>query len=133
MKMIFLTLPVSDLQRARAFYEALGFRINEHSSDDQTAAVVVDESIVLRLLTRDRFAERVSGTAGDPADSTTAIACLTVDSRAEVDELVERAGTAGGRPGVPAREEGAAYVGSFSDPDGNAFEAMWMDQLHVVN
>ena len=34
-RMIFLNLPVRDLPRARAFYEALGFRVNEYSSDEQ--------------------------------------------------------------------------------------------------
>ena len=56
-RMIFLSLPVSDLGAARAFYEGLGFRINEYSSDDRTASLVVDEDIVLTLQVRDRFAE----------------------------------------------------------------------------
>ena len=59
MKMIFLSLPVEDLSRARSFYEGLGFRINEHSSDESTASVVVDENIVVTLQTRDRFADVV--------------------------------------------------------------------------
>ena len=50
--MIFLSLPVQDLAAARSFYEGLGFRINEHSSDERTASVVVDDTIVVTLLTR---------------------------------------------------------------------------------
>ena len=42
---------MADLSTARTVYEALGFRINEHSSDDRTASVVVDENIVVTLQT----------------------------------------------------------------------------------
>jgi predicted lactoylglutathione lyase len=131
-RMIFLSLPVDDLGRARTFYEGLGFRINEYSSDDRTASVVVDENIVVTLQTRERFAELAGGDAGDPAHPTV-VPCLTVGDRAEVDDLVARAVTAGGHEWLPAREEEARYTGSFTDPDGNGWQVLWLDQLHVVN
>jgi predicted lactoylglutathione lyase len=131
-RMIFLSLPVSDLVTARAFYEGLGFRINEYSSDDRTASVVVDENIVVTLQTRDRFAELAGGEAGDPSRPT-AVPCLTVDDRAEVDDLVAKALAAGGREWGLAREEESRYTGSFTDPDGNVWQVLWLDQLHVVN
>jgi flavin-dependent dehydrogenase len=53
-----------------------------------------------------------------------------VDSRAAVDDLVAKAVAAGGRPGPPARAEEARYTDTFSDPDGNAWEVVWMDRLH---
>ena len=131
-RMIFLSLPVQDLPRARAFYEGLGFRINEHSSDDRTASVVVDENIVVTLQTRDRFAELVGADAGDPARPT-AVPCLTVEGRGEVDDLLAKATAAGGRPRSPGEEQDARYTGSFTDPDGNVWQVLWLDQLHVVN
>jgi uncharacterized protein len=130
--MLFLSLPVDDLSAARAFYEALGFRIQEHSSDDRTASVVVGDEIVVTLQTRDRFAELAGREAGDPARPT-ALPCLTVENRGDVDDLVAKAVAAGGRPGQPAREDGARYTGGFADPDGNLWQVMWLDQLHVVN
>ena len=131
-RMIFLSLPVGDLVTARAFYEALGFRINEYSSDERTASVVVDENIVVTLQTRDRFAELAGGEAGDPSRPTS-VPCLTVGERAEVDDLVAKAVAAGGREWLPAREEEFRYTGSFADPDGNGWQVLWLDQLHVVN
>jgi predicted lactoylglutathione lyase len=130
--MIFLSLPVADLPRARAFYEALGFRINEYSSDERTAYVVVDDNIVVTLQTRDRFAEVVGAEAGAPSRPT-AIPCLTVEDRAEVDDLVAKAVGAGGGPWSDAEERDARYTGSFTDPDGNIWQVLWLDQLHVVN
>jgi predicted lactoylglutathione lyase len=133
MPMIFVTLPVRDLPVARAFYEALDFRVNEYSSDETTAAVVVDDTIVVRLVTREAFAELVAGEVGDPARVTSVVNCLTVSDRALVDQLVATALASGGKPGLPARDEETSYTGSFTDPDGHVWQLMWMDQLHVVN
>ena len=130
--MLFLKLPVRDLPTARAFYEALGFRINEHSSDEHTAAVVVDDDFVVTLLTRDRFAELLTGEAGEPTRPT-AIPCLSVQLRAEVDDLVGKALSSGGRPWLPTREDESTYTGSFADPDGNVWQVTWLEQLHVIN
>lgn len=133
MPMIFVTLPVRDLPGSRSFYEALGFRVNEHSSDETTAALVVDDTIVVKLVTREAFAELVAGEVGDPAAATSVVNCLTVTDRTVVDELVARALASGGTPWLPARDEETTYTGSFSDPDGHVWQLMWMDQLHVVN
>jgi predicted lactoylglutathione lyase len=131
--MIFVTLPVRDLSASRAFYEALGYRINEHSSDGTTAAVVVDDTIVVKLLTREAFAELAAGEVGDPALATTVVHCLTAADRADVDAVVATAVASGGRPWLPARDDETSYTGSFADPDGHVWQVMWMDQLHVVN
>jgi predicted lactoylglutathione lyase len=131
--MIFVSLPVTDLGAARSFYEGLGFRINEHSSDETTAAVVVDDTIVVKLLTREAFADVAPGEVGDPSRTTTVVHTLTVPDRQDVDDLVAMALAAGGRPTGAARDEGATYTGSFADPDGHVWQILWMDQLHVVN
>jgi len=131
--MIFVTLPVRDLGAARAFYEGLGYRINEHSSDETTAAVVVDDTIVVKLLTREAFGELAPGEVGDPSRTTTVVHSLTVPDRKDVDDVVAKALAAGGRPALPVRDEGTTCTGSFTDPDGHVWQVLWMDQLHVVN
>jgi predicted lactoylglutathione lyase len=131
--MLFVVLPVQDLAASRAFYEALGFSVNQHSSDEHTAAVVLADDIVVKLLVRDSFAELVAGEPAGPGVAPTAVHCLTVPERADVDALVERAVAAGGRPGVAVPDDGTTVTGSFTDPDGHAWQALWMDQLHVVN
>ena len=133
MRMIFVNLPVRDLSTARAFYGALGFGFHEHFSDDGSSAVNLDDNIVLMLHTRERFADRVPGEVGDPSQGTTVVIRLTVGDRREVDELVEKALSAGGSRWLPAREMGASYTGSFADPDGNAWEITWLDQVSAVN
>jgi predicted lactoylglutathione lyase len=131
--MVFVNLPVRDLEAARAFYGALGFPFNDAFSDEGTAAVVVSDEIALMLHTRDRFAGLVAGEVGDPSRATTVVHALTVETRAEVDDLVGRALAAGGQRRLPARDGEARYTGSFTDPDGHAWDVVWLDQLHVVN
>ena len=127
MRTIFVNLPVADLDRAKAFYAGLGFSFNEQFSDERTASVVISDSIVVMLLTRDRFADFVSGTVGDPAEVTTVINALSVDSRAEADEMLARALAHGGKPWQPAQDHGFMYGTSFTDPDGNVWETSWLD------
>ena len=132
-RMLFIDLLVQDLAAARGFYGALGFSFNEHSSDGSTAAVVLDDDIVLMLRTPDSFAEFVSGEVGDRSSGTTVVHTLTVAGRAEVDELVASALAAGGGPWLPVQEDAASYTGSFTDPDGHAWEMTCMEPVHVID
>lgn len=127
MRMIFVNLPVADLARARTFYAGLGFPFNEEFSDENAASVVISEQITVMLLTRERFADFVPGTVGDPARETSVINALSVGSREEADDMLARALASGGKPWQPAQDHGFMYGTSFTDPDGNAWETMWMD------
>ena len=131
MRMIFVNLPVTDLAGADAFYGALGFRRNDQFSDDRAVSYVVEENIVVMLLTRERFADFVPGQVGNPAETTSVINCLSATSREEVDRLVSTAIASGGKPWMPAQDHGSMYGASFADPDGNVWEVMWMDPAAI--
>ena len=131
MRMIFINLPVADLARAKAFYGGLGFAFNEQFSDERTTSVVISEQIVAMLLTRDRFADFVTGPIGDPAAATTQLTCISAGSREEADDMLARALASGGKPWQPAQDHGFMYGTSFTDPDGHVWETMWMDPSAV--
>jgi len=126
-RMIFINLPVTDLERATAFYAALGFTGNPAFTDETAAAMVVEENVVVMLLTREKFAGFVAGQVGDPAQATSVLHALSAGSRAEVDDVLARALAAGGREWLPVQDHGVMYGASFTDPDGNVWETMWMD------
>ena len=127
-RMIFVNLPVADLDAAKAFYTGLGFGLNPQFSDEQTACVVISDEIVVMALQRDRFADFVAGSVGDPAAGTTVINCLSASSREEVDDLVARALASGGKPWLDKMEMGPMYGHSFTDPDGHVWEVLYMEQ-----
>jgi predicted lactoylglutathione lyase len=129
---VFLNLPVTDLERAKAFYAALGFANNAQFTDDTAAAMVIEENIVAMLLTREKFASFVpGGRVGDPTEAPTVLLALSAGSRAECDDLLEKALAAGGKPWQPAQDHGFMYGTSFADPDGNGWEVTWMDPAVV--
>ena len=127
MRMIFVNLPVTDLDRAKAFYAGLGFVNNRQFTDETAAAMVIEENIMVMLLTRGKFAEFVAGEVGDPAKATSVLNAISAGSREEVDELLAKALASGGQPWLPAQDHGFMYGTSFTDPDGNVWEAAWMD------
>ncbi|MDO9525102.1 MAG: VOC family protein [Gemmobacter sp.] len=126
-QMIFVNLPVADLARSRAFYAALGFGFDERFCDDTAACIVIGHSIYFMVLTRDRFAGFAPRPVGNPAAECTVLVALSRESRLAVDEITDAAIAAGGRDNDKLQDYGFMYSRSFSDPDGNVIEVMWMD------
>jgi predicted lactoylglutathione lyase len=127
-KLIFVNLPVADLPKSIAFYEALGAVKNEQFTDDTAACMVFSETIHVMLLTHDKFRQFTPKAIADAKKTTEVLICLSSDSRQDVDTTVDKAAAAGGKidPG-PKQDYGFMYGRSFEDPDGHIWEVMWMD------
>jgi uncharacterized protein len=127
-QMIFLNLPVADLERSRAFYAGLGFGFDDRFCDDTAISVVVSEAIVLMLLTHEKFASFAPRPVASETEKTAHLICLSRESREAVDALMEAAIAHGGPDTGKTIEMGDFMYGrSFSDPDGHVYELMWMD------
>ncbi|SCY50275.1 VOC family protein [Microvirga guangxiensis] len=127
-KLVFINLPVADLDRTNAFYEAIGAVKNPQFSDHTATCMVFSDTIHAMLLTQDKFRQFTPKTIADARQTTEVLICLSADNRDEVDATVESAARAGGRadPG-PKQDYGFMYGRSFEDPDGHIWEIMWMD------
>lgn len=126
-RMIFVNLPVADVQASRTFYTGLGFTVNEMFSDEQVACIVVSDTIFVMLLEHARFADFLTGTtAADATTTTEVLNALSAESRQEVDDLVARAVANGGKARTPITD-GGMYGHSFTDPDGHVWEVFHMD------
>jgi uncharacterized protein len=126
-KMIFVNLPVSDLTRSRAFYEALGFTNNPAFSDETAACMVWSEAIHVMLLTHGKWQSFTTRPICPPGSSEVSLA-FTCDSRAEVDTLVTAGAATGGTADVnPPEDHGFMYQRTIADPDGHIWEPFWMD------
>jgi predicted lactoylglutathione lyase len=127
--MIFVNLPVADVEKSTAFYEALGFVKNEQFSQAGTAASMAwSDEIVVMILSHEFFATFTPRPIADAKATTQVLIALSRDSRAEVDEIADAAASAGGTADIrPAQDMGFMYSRAFADPDGHIFEPVFMD------
>jgi uncharacterized protein len=127
MRMIFVNLPVKNLEASKGFFTELGFVFNADYSDLNAACMVVEENIFVMLLTEDRFKDFINDEVADASRATETINCLSVDSKEELDATIAKAIAAGGKPWKPAMNEGPMHGGSFQDLDGHVWELLYME------
>ena len=127
-KMIFVNLPVHDLPKAKAFYEAIGATNNPRFSDDTAACMVFSEAIHVMLLTHAKWATFTKKPISDAHKASEVMLALSCDSREAVNAMADAAGKAGGKADVnPPQDYGFMFNRNIEDPDGHVWEAMWMD------
>lgn len=130
-KMIFVSLPVTDLQASIAFYKALGFQQNPQFSDDTSACMVWSEAIYAMLLTHAKW-RTFTDRPLPPPGSTGVMLSLALDSRDAVDSMNRAAVAHGGLADVnPVQDLGFMYSRDLSDPDGHLWGAFWMDPAAI--
>ncbi|WP_066726168.1 VOC family protein [Sphingomonas pituitosa] len=125
---VFVNLPVADVPRATAFYEAIGCTRNLQFSGPTASAMVLSESLTFMLLHRDFFQTFTPRAVADAAAVTEVLIALPLADRAAVDALVAKAEAAGGSGDIrPVQDMGFMYGRTFTDPDGHIFEPFHMD------
>src|SRR3954454_19858902 len=96
-RMLFVSLPVRDLERSKAFFERLGFSFNPKFTDETAACMLVGDQAFVMLLTHEKFAEFSKLPIADPATHALALFSFGVATRDEVDTVADAAVAAGGR------------------------------------
>ncbi|MFF5704355.1 VOC family protein [Streptomyces sp. NPDC012794] len=130
-QMIFVNLPVKDLDAARAFWEKLGYSFNPQFSDETAASLVISDTIFAMLLTEAKFKEFATKPVADASKTTEVMVALSADSREKVDEVVDAALAAGAVEPRPAMDLGFMYGRAFEDLDHHVWEYVWMDPAAV--
>ena len=131
-KQIFVNLPVKDLPKAKAFYEAIGAVNNPQFSDDTAACMVLSDTIFVMLLTHAKWAFFTRKPIADAHQASEVMLALSAENRAAVDTLVNAAGAQGGKADVnPPQDLGFMYGRSFEDLDGHIWETMFMDMSQM--
>ncbi|MDT7703977.1 MAG: uncharacterized protein QOJ30_6302 [Pseudonocardiales bacterium] len=126
-RMLFVNIPVADLERSKAFFSKLGFRYDPAFTDETAACMPVGEQAFVMLLGRETFAQYAKLPIADPTTHTLALYCFSVSTRDEVDAVSAAALAAGGTEADGAEEHGFMYSRSFFDLDGHGWQVMWMD------
>jgi len=123
---LFINLPVADLPRSMAFFEALGFARNPQFSDDSGACIAVSEAVSVMLLTHARFRDFTPKAVCDTSKAVEVLLSLACESREQVDALVAKALAAGGSTYDEPEDFGFMYTHSFLDPDGHGWGLLHM-------
>ena len=127
-KMIFVNLPVRDLAKSKAFYEAIGAVNNPQFSDATSACMVVSDTIFVMLLTHDKWAFFTKKPIADARNASEATLAISCDTRQAVDTMTDAVAAHGGKADVnPKQDHGFMYGRSFEDPDGHIWEPYFMD------
>ena len=132
---LFITCPVEDVERATAFYTALGCTPKTEMSSAEVSCIEIAPNNYVMLGSHTMYAavggrEELVGGPGTPSKVTVS---FDLDSREDVDELIERAGAAGGRIG-DTDDYPFMYQRQFDDLDGYHYSPFWMkpDALPTV-
>ncbi|WP_438352156.1 VOC family protein [Microbacterium sp. CJ88] len=124
---IFVNIATTDLDRAKAYYTALGCEINPLFTDDNAACLVWSDTIYFMVLTKEYFSSFTDKEFADPKTHAQVLLSISRDSREKVDETIEAGVAHGGtNPGEP-QDYGFMYSRDLIDPDGNGIQFMYMD------
>lgn len=130
-RMIFVNLPVGDLDASMRFYKAIGFGNNPHFTDETAACMVWSEAIYVMLLTHAKWRTFTDRPIPPTGSSEVMLAISHVD-RDAVDAMTDAAAASGGTADIhPVQDLGFMYSRSLADPDGHVWEAMWMDPAAI--
>ena len=128
---IFVNLAVQDLKRSMDFFGKLGFQFNPQFTDDKAACMIVNDDTSVMLLSEPFFRTFTKREICDTRSQTEGLFALSCSSRAEVDEMANRALASGGKRAMDPQDHGFMYGSSFYDPDGHHWEVLWMNAKSV--
>ena len=128
---LYVNLPVRDLERSVDFFAALGFSFNPKFTNEDAAALVINENISVMLLEESFFAGFTNKPIADAHASTETLLALSLDSRADVEAFIAKALAAGAAPTIEPKDYGFMYQHGFEDLDGHQWEVFWMDESQM--
>ena len=130
-RLMFVNMPVSDLDASKEFFGKLGFEFDARFTDETCACMVVSDQAYVMLLTEEKFSGFATTPLADARRSTEALFCVSAESREGVDSFADAAADAGASPARDPQDYGFMYGRSFNDLDGHTWEVMWMDPKAV--
>lgn len=128
---IFVNLPVEDLNRSVEFFNKLGFSFDEQYTDETATCMIVSDDIFVMLLTKEKFQTFTPKQICDASKSTEVLVCLSLESRASVEEMVAKAVAAGGSTYNEPQDHGFMYAHGFQDLDGHIWELIYMESSAI--
>lgn len=126
-KQIYVNLPIQNLDKSVEFFSKIGFEFDPQATDENATCMVINENTFVMLLVETFFKTFTNKEIADTTNNTEAIFAISTESREQVDEIVNKALEAGGKPSNDPIDHGFMYGWSFQDIDGHLWEVMYMD------
>ncbi|KGO80865.1 extradiol dioxygenase [Flavobacterium beibuense F44-8] len=130
---IFINLPVKDLNKSIEFFTKMGFTFNAQFTDENATCMIIGENMFAMLLTEKYFSTFITKPVADAKKATEVITALAVNSRDEVESIIEKAFAAGGKQYKDPIDYGWMYNRNFEDLDGHQWEIFYMDMSAMPN
>jgi uncharacterized protein len=130
---IFINLPVKNLDNSISFFTKLGFSFNPQFTDDKAGCIVISDNIFAMLLTEAYFQTFTKKHVCDAKTSTEVLITLNIDSKEELQQLVQKAKESGAVIDGEPQDHGWMYQHGFADLDGHQWELAYMDATKIPN
>ena len=125
--LMFVNLPVKDLDRSIRFFSELGFTFNPQFTDDNATCMIVSDQAFVMLLVEPFFGSFTPKAIANAAATTEVLVAIFVESREAVDAMVNKAVAQGAVIHKSPEDQGFMYGWGFQDLDGHMWEIGWMD------
>lgn len=123
---IYVNLPVKDIEKTKEFWTNVGFPINEQITDEKAVCVMLNDNIQVMFLTEEFF-ETFSERPVPKGDTTQVLVAIGLDSREEVDQVVNAAVANGAHQHEEPQDHGWMYQNSFWDINGHGWNVIYAD------
>jgi uncharacterized protein len=130
---IFINLPVKNLDNSISFFTKLGFSFNPQFTDDKAGCMVISDNIFAMLLTETYFQTFTKKQVCDAKTSTEVLITLDINSKEELQQLVQKAKESGAVIYNEPQDQGWMYQHGFADLDGDQWELTYMDATQIPN
>jgi uncharacterized protein len=130
--MTFINLPVKDLSKTTDFFSTLGFEFDPQFTDENATRMIISEDTSAMLVVEPFFEGFVAPRdIADTSKSQEVIVGLSAESREQVDDLTDKALSAGAESLGDADDQGFMYMRGFRDLDGHQWSFIWMDMSAI--
>lgn len=128
---IYVNLPVKDIPKTKLFWTNLGFAVNEQISDERAVCIILNDNTFVMFITEEYF-QTFSERPVPKGDTTQVLVAISLNSREEVDQIVNKAVENGATQHEEPQDYGWMYHNSFWDINGHGWNVTFTDisQMH---
>lgn len=130
-KVIYVNLPIKDINKTRDFWTKLGFSFNEQFSNEKAVSLILNDGAIYAMLITHEFFSTFTNRPIADGSTTQVLIAIEVESREKVDEIIRLALENGGSRYGKSEDHGWMYYDRFADPDGHQWEVLFMDPTQM--